>query len=148
MQVTHSDRGAPENTPWTNGVWLLQLLSCYEWEIKVHLPLWFTVWAGKAEITTHAGIRTLLCGLKLSQQHTHTINTHTACHTCVYLHSRGTKLHILHHFQCEHMSHEKKKRKLEWEVEIFLCSAIALERCSTCLMAVVSTISLSWGFNL
>lgn len=70
---TH-DRAAPENTDDTslNKRWLVPTITvCYECVIKVHLLLWFTVWAGNAEMITHTGIRMSPCGLSQSQRHTH-----------------------------------------------------------------------------
>lgn len=77
------DRGAPENTGDTlNKRRLLSTTTaCYESVIRVHLLLWFTVWAGNTEMTTHTRIRMSLCGLSQSWRHTHTIKWHTACQT-------------------------------------------------------------------
>lgn len=100
---TH-DRAAPENTDNTlNKRWLVPTITvCYECVIKVHLLLWFTVWAGNAEMITHTGIRMSPCGLSQSQRHTHdTSSTDTlrAKHVCL-ISSSGLKIlnHLYIHF--------------------------------------------------
>lgn len=92
------DHSAPKITGDTlNKRWLLSTLTvCYESVIKVHLLLWFAVWAGSTEMTTLTRIRTSLCGLRQSQRHTHTHTnthhkvTHSMPNMSLYFHLQGS----------------------------------------------------------
>lgn len=84
------DCSAPENADDTlNKRWLPSTITvCYECVIKVHLLLWFTVWAGNTEMTTHTGIRMSPCGLSQSQRHTYHHLTHkNDKHVCLFSYS-------------------------------------------------------------
>lgn len=90
-QVSHTHyRGAPENTADTLNKRRPQstITVCYESVVRVHLLLWFTVWAGNTQMTTHTRIRTALCGLCQSQRQTYARTHNTtlaACQTYIFI---------------------------------------------------------------